>query len=157
MSTNALVRTAWAENVFANINAGANSYDRAIEPTSQSEINLGYDANTKRVYVWFYVVTSRDENNEIGGGAAVREKFFSVALTHMREKGEGGSDSDHNAVIDAFETLNGYVRTNLTTNWDSTVSFYEKPSEVEVTSGTWDGKPVWIGKQIYTARKKLSS
>lgn len=157
MTTNALVRTAWAENVFANINSGANSFSRVIEPVSQDEIALCYDANTKKIYGWFYVVTCHEEHNDIGGGINVRDQIFSVALTHMREKGEGGTDLAHNEVIDAFETLTGLVRTNLTINWDSTVDYWEKPSELEVSSGTWDGKPIWIGKQVFKARKKVSS
>lgn len=157
MSTNALVRTAWAENVFANINSGANSYSRVIEPKSQTEVALGMHNDTKKVYVWFYPVTVSDEHNIIGGGFNCRTQNYQVSLTHIQEKIEGANDTAHDAVIDAFETLSGLVRINLGINWDSTVDLYEKASPVEISSGEWGGKPVWIGKQIYTAKKRISS
>jgi hypothetical protein len=160
MSTNALVRTAWQENVFSNLNGGFNSYPRLIEPISQDEIRLGYDYNTKKIYFWSYVVSNVIAFSTIGGGVNNRDVKFKVEITHVRERATSNNpkdDTSMNLVIDGFETVAGYVRTNLLTHWDSTVDYYTPPEELEIAADTWDGKPVWRGKQIYTAIKKTAS
>lgn len=160
MSTNALVRTAWADNVFANLNAGKNSYQRLLAPTSQDEIALGYDEETKRIYFWEYIVSSLQHFPYIGGGVNVRKVDFKVEITHWQQRNTQNNpaeDSSMSDVLDAFQTLAGYVRTNLGHTWDSTVDFFETPSEVEIEAAEFDGKPCWKAKQIYKAIKTISS
>ena len=158
MSTNALVRTAWQENVFANIDQGLTSYSRKIELTSQEEIELVYTDDTKKILYWTYVVNSTWKYYYMGtGNNNAREVGFKVEIEHIREKEEGGDDTAFNAVLDAFETLGGLVRTNLSATWDGTVDLWNEPSEVEIDSITIEGRHCWRGKQIYKATKRVAS
>ena len=58
MSTNAAVRTAWADDVFANINDGVNSYGYEINRTNQSATDLELGYYNQQVDFFEYVVSS---------------------------------------------------------------------------------------------------
>lgn len=149
MSTNAAVRTAWADKVFANINLGENSYGYSLNRTNQSgtDIELGY--YQKNIDFWEYVVKS-SKIPMLMGKYQVR---FELEVTHTLNINEDGKGTEQIALIDSFRTINDYVITNLGTKWDNTVDYYEGPTAVTITAETWGGKAVWVGKQTYIAFK----
>lgn len=149
MSSNALVRTAWTDNVFSNINAGENSYAYNLNRTNQSanDIELGY--YNKNIDFWEYVVTSTKT-------PLLMNKYqitFTVELRHTIAVNENSSGVAQIELIDSFRSVNDYVITNLGTKWDNTVDYYEGPQPISITSDLWGGKAVWVGTQIYTAFK----
>lgn len=149
MSSNAQVRTAWADDVFDNINSGLNSYDYEINRQTQSgsDLELGY--YNQVIDFWEYTVNSI-KTPFLMGKYNLR---FTVKIRHTIQVTETGAGTAHNQLMDDFRTINDYVITNLGTKWNNTVDYYEGPSEITSSQTTWGGKSCYQGEVTYTAFK----
>jgi hypothetical protein len=149
MSTNAAVRTAWADNVFKNINAGVNSYGYEINRTNQSATDLELGYYNQRVDFWEYLVTSIKTPFLMG---KYNLKFI-VTVRGTLQIDESGAGTAQQNLIDSFRTVNDYVITNLGTKWDTTIDYYEGPTDLSISAVQWGGKSAWQGVTTYTAFK----
>ena len=144
MSTNAAVRTAWADEVFANINNGNNSYDYELNQDSQSDLSKFMYG--KRIDAWSYTVLSR----EIPAAIITNEIIFDVTVKHYLQQNNDADSSNYNELVDSFRTLGDYVIDNLTQSWGTVnLDYFEGPSELEVELSSVGGTPTWIGQQKF--------
>lgn len=149
MSTNAAVRTAWADDVFANINAGVNSYGYEINRTNQSATDLELGYYNQQVDFFEYVVSSVKTPFLMG---KYNLKFI-VTVRRTIQISESGAGTAQQDLIDSFRTINDYVITNLGTKWNNTIDYYEGPADLSISAVTWGGKSAWQGQTTYTAFK----
>lgn len=151
MSTNAAVRTAWADNVFASINSGENAFDYDIVGDSQAELSkLNYG---QRIDAWSYTVTS----SEVAWGVRITKLTFTVTVKHWIQQNNDADGSNYNELIDSFRTVNDYVLDNLGSQWDSTVDYYTGPTVPAVSVVSINGTPCWFAQVVYTGIKQINA
>lgn len=156
MSTAAQVRTAWDTNVFQHSSIQAITtkiYDREMrkdEGSSKSQYNLlrfGQEINFIE-----YVVTRFPNGGEVGA----RRYQYQVEVSYYRELEK--DSTNHNAVIDAFESIDTRVIDGLGFTWGATVDFasqdFESPSIEQITI---EGKQVLKVSRVYEAEKYITS
>lgn len=147
--SNAAVRTAWEEKVFANINLGRNSFNYDFWPETRKE---RYEGTVKDLTVdfWLYQVRSVPRMELIGGLVTVYE----VEVVRVIEKDETGSN--YNTVIDDLNvTLFGLVKSSLGDTWNGTVQLWRPPTEAPkperkqfAEHDIWEARVIYEGEAI---------
>jgi len=149
VTSNAVIRTAWADNVFININNGENSYGYELNRTNQSATDLELGYYKQQIDFWEYFVVSTKQPRLMG---KYQEKF-TLTVRHSLAISENGAATSHQNLMDSLRTVNDLVITNLGTKWDNTVDYYEGPNDPSLSADTWGGKAIWTATQTYTAFK----
>ena len=156
MSTAALVRAAWATNIFEHATVLAYTtkiYDYDITARSQKE-TARFRYNTG-INFFTYLTTRGHEVKEMGGASssAIAHFNYQVEVRYYLEADTEGTN--FNAVVDRLGTIDGLVVTQLGKTWDSTVDFYrpqQEPPTIQLIE--LDNKPVWLGVYRYFAQKR---
>lgn len=143
MTTNAQVRTAWQTQVFANINAGANSFPYELWPETRRRRDAG--VYNRKVDFWIYSVRHRINNLLMGG----EEQHFEVEIVRTLENDTEATA--YNLVIDDFNTtLYSLVKTNLGDTWQGTVDYWEPPIDAPKPIQTeYEERSVWEARVTY--------
>lgn len=149
MSTSALVRTAWFENVWSN--STVLTYTDRIhlhDVLADSEFDvdlLHYDTQIN----FFTCIVQRAHEARMMGSTLYQYQV--QVLYHLQQTDVEGST--FNLVQDRLETVDGLVITALGSNWDSTVDYYTGSTARAIELITVSGKRCWRGGYTYQAFK----
>lgn len=153
MSTSALVEAAWS-TVFANaamqaISSKAHAFD--VTQDSEHEIEKLYDASNSINF--FTYLVKRSAEFKVTGAILYS---FEVEVTYYKEQDTSGAA--WTAVRNGLETLFSQVRSEIGTQWDSTVDFWRpQQGAPEISVVTLDDAPCWRGRYVFKGEKQVSS
>lgn len=151
MSTNALVRAAWATYVWAQINNGRNAFDYDVWPESRRK---HAQAGLFDGEVDFWIYSIRHRNEYLLGQSEV--KHFEVEVVRTLQNDPEGEA--YSTVIDDFNsTLYNLVKSSLGDTWGGTVSLWRPPAEAPAPiRTTFNQVDVFEARVLYTAEAIVS-
>ena len=147
MTTNALVRSAWASKVMGHDQIVAYTpqifdYDLTEESTKEQS-KLFHDTIVNCVS---YVVSSYQQLRLRG----TNSKHFEVKVTYYKQYDVDGDN--YKSIADFFELLQTLVWSELGGTWDASVDYYqlqEGPPSIRVD--TIGGRKSWVGEFLFRA------
>ena len=149
MSTLATVRSAWLTNVWQNASVRAltdNIYAYNVTKESEKEVRKFFAEGA--VNAIFYTVKKAQQ---LMLGNQVRQTF-TVTISYYLDADP--SSDNYNTLLDAFETIDSIVVSNLSSRWGATVDYYTtQTGPVDPSQQDLDGRPVWVGEYVYQGIK----
>lgn len=151
MATGLQVRTAWNTSIWSNATIQAITskiYNYDVTKQSSKEVSKFY-LNQEVNFITYLV--SRAQRLRIM--QQIEQQFIVDIRYYLVADTEG---VNYNALLDAFETIDSLVISQLGTTWGGSVDYYELQSEpVAITEIQIENVSVWAGQYKYLGFKNL--
>lgn len=145
------VRSLWDSNIWQHLTILALTdriYNRDLSTealTQDAALRYGQNVN------FFNYITRRYVEAQMGGTYVYRF-LIDVFYTH---EDKAGIDA-YNKVLDALETVESLVRSEMGSRWDSLMDDYQlQQAPIDISQIDINNVICWRGHQIYTAFKKI--
>ena len=151
MTTNAQVREAWRDLVFAALpGAGVNAFDNQVLPETRRERKSCM--LNKRIDYWQYIVS----NVPTPGMLGAEIQSFEVQVTRVIQK--DADNAAFNEVLDDIsEALYDKVKTGLGDTWNGTVQQWDPPAgQPKVVEDNFGEERVWKCTVVYKAQNQVN-
>ena len=153
MSTAAQVQAAWVSAIWqhATITAITDKiYGYEVTTASEKEVNnISFDQGINFIE---HVTTRTPGQRELGGQGSALCTFL-VEVRYTKEKYKPGDAFDGDAFTDVrnfFDTLVGLIESELGSNWDSSVDYFDYPDAgLELIEQEVAGRACWRGIQRF--------
>lgn len=145
------VRSLWDSNIWQHLTILALT-DRIYNRDLSTEA-LGQDAALRYAQNvnFFNYIVRRYVEAQIGNTYVYR---FTVDVYYTHED-KAGIDA-YNKVLDAFETIESLVRSEMGSHWDGLMDDYQLQQQpIDITQTDINNVICWRGHQVYTAFKKI--